>query len=87
MAKYNTFVVIECKRNKTVLITSSARKATGELFKGRRIEVWNENERIGKVYAHKRETMKPYIEAEREYIRMKQTSAEVRNAHRKIMRT
>lgn len=31
--------------------------------------------------------MKPYIEAEREYIRMKQTGAEVRNAHRKIMRT
>jgi hypothetical protein len=87
MAKYNTFVVIGCRRNNTILITSSARKATGELFKGRRIEVWSENERIGKVYAHKREAMKTYIESEREYIRMKQTSAEVRNAHRKIMRT
>jgi len=87
MAKYNTFAVIECRRNNTILITSSARKATGELFKGRRIEVWNENERICKIYASKSESMKPYIEAERDYIRMKQTSAEVRNAHRKIMRT
>ena len=34
MANYNTFVVIGCKRNNVVLVTSSARKAKGELCKG-----------------------------------------------------
>ena len=87
MAKYNTFAVIECRRNNTILITSSARKATGELFKGRRIEVWNENERIGKVYAHKCEAMKGYIAAEKDYIRAKQEKAEFMNTYRKLMRT
>lgn len=86
MAKYNTFAVIECRRNNTILITSSARKATGELFKGRRIEVWNENERTAIVYSHQAHKMKPYIEVDREYIRTKQMSAEVRNAKRGIMR-
>lgn len=87
MAKYNTFLVMDTKNRRPELVTSSARKATAQLCKGKRVEVWNENERICKIYASKAEGMKPYIEAEREYIRMKQTSAEVRNAHRKIMRT
>lgn len=87
MAKYNTFLVMDTKNRRPELVTSSARKATAQLCKGKRVEVWNENERTAIVYSHQAHKMKPYIESEREHIRMKQTSAEVRNAHRKIIRT
>ena len=87
MAKYNTFVVIGCKRNNVVLVTSSARKVTAELCKGRRIEVWNENERIDVIYANKAESMRRFIQAEKEYIRHKQERAEFENAYRRSIRT
>lgn len=87
MAKYNTFVVIGCKRNNTILVTSSARKATAELRKGRRIEVWNENKRIDVIYANKAESMRRFIQAEKEYIRHKQERAEFENAYRRAIRT
>lgn len=86
MAKYNTFLVMDTKNRKPELVTSSARKATAQLCKGKRVEVWNENERTAIVYSHQTHKMKPYIEVEREYIRTKQMSAEVRNAKRGIMR-
>lgn len=86
MAKYNTFVVIECKRNRTILVTSSARKANSELWKGRKVEVWNENERVGIVYAHQSGKMRTFIQTEKEYIRMKQLTAEVKNLERGILR-
>ena len=86
MAKYNTFLVMDTQTRKPELVTSSARKATAQLCKGKRVEVWNENERVGIVYAHQNDKMRPYIEAEREYIRNKQMAAEVRNAQRGIMR-
>ncbi|HOQ63327.1 MAG TPA: hypothetical protein PKZ39_05100 [Clostridia bacterium] len=86
MAKYNTFLVCDCAKRTVLLATSSARKANTALRKGRRVEVWNENERTAIVYSHQAHKMKPYIEVEREYIRTKQMSAEVRNAKRGIMR-
>ena len=87
MAKYNTFIVMECKHNNVVLVTSSARKVTAELWKGRRVEVWNENERIEIIYSSKAENMKRYILQEKEYIRRKQQRAEFDNAYRRAIRT
>ena len=87
MAKYNTFLVINTKARKTELVTSSALKASREINKGKRIEVWSENQKAQTIYATQTELMAPYIEAEREYIRMKQMRAEVRNTTRGILRS
>lgn len=87
MANYNTFLVVDCKTRKPVLVTSSARKANDWLKTGFRIEVWNENTIVEKIRQADRrkeaEPMKPYIDAEREYIRQKQAKAEARNQRRK----
>jgi C4-type Zn-finger protein len=40
MAKYNTFVVQKTNNGRTVLVTSSARKARQMLTVGHRVEVW-----------------------------------------------
>lgn len=86
MANYNTFVVINCKTRKPVVTTSSARKAYRELQKGIRIEVWNNNDLIERIYEsdkkRERNPMKPYIDMEREYIRKKQERATKRNQRR-----
>ena len=83
MANYNTFIVVDCKSKKSILTTSSARKSAKLLQTGYRIDVWNNNEKLETVYAKDRSPMKPYIEAEREYIRQKQARAEERNKRRK----
>lgn len=87
MAKYNTFLLVDTKTRRPLLVTSSARKVTTELWKGRRVEVWNENERREIIYSHKAESMKRYIQAEKEYIRRKQERAEFENAYRRLLRT
>ena len=87
MANYNTFVVVDCKSRKSVLITSSARKANRELRTGFRVEVWNGNSCVETIYERdkKREQhpLGPYIERERDYIREKQKRAEARNQRRR----
>lgn len=83
MANYNTFLVIDCNSRKTLLNTSSARKASKELKTGVRIEVWNNNELVTKIYEADRKPLEHYIQAEREYIRKKQAAAERRNKARK----
>lgn len=87
MANYNTFVVVNCSTRKPVITTSSARKAYRELQTGIRIEVWNNNVLIERIYESdkKREgnPMQPYIDMEREYIRKKQEMATLRNQRRK----
>ena len=86
MADYNTFVVVSCSTRKPIITTSSARKAYKALQKGIRIEVWNNNVLIERIYESdknkKVNPMKPYIEMEREYIRKKQEWATQRNARR-----
>ena len=86
MANYNTFVVVNCLTRKIIITTSSARKAYRELQKGVRIEVWNNNVLIERIYERdkRRETnpMKPYVDMEREYIRNKQERATKRNTRR-----
>ena len=86
MANYNTFVVVNCSTRKIIITTSSARKAYKELQKGVRIEVWNDNALIERIYESDRKRegnpMKPYIEMEREYIRKKQDWATKKNMRR-----
>ena len=87
MANYNTFVVVDCKTRKPLLTTSSARKASKELKTGIRIEVWNNNVLVERIYeSDKRKepsTLSAYVRAEREYIGRKQAEAEKRNKRRK----
>ena len=82
---YNTFLVIACRSRKIILVTSSARKAAALLQTGNKIEVWNMNQRVETIYAKWREKrpMQPYIEAEREYIGLKQKQKEERNMRKK----
>ena len=86
MANYNTFVVVNCSTRKIIVTTSSARKAYKELQKGVRIEVWNDNALVERIYERdkKREgnPMKPYIDLERAHIRKKQERATQRNKRR-----
>lgn len=90
MANYNTFVVVDCNTRKCILTTSSARKANRELKTGIRVEVWNGNNLIERIYERDKVKEKcpmlPYIEAERDYIRRKQEAATHRNARRKASR-
>lgn len=87
MANYNTFLVVDCNTRRPILTTSSARKASKELKTGVRIEVWNNNELVTKIYeSDKNNGTNPlgaYIQAEREYIRKKQAAAERRNQTRR----
>lgn len=87
MANYNTFLVVDCKTRRPILTTSSARKAYKELRTGVRIEVWNNNILVERIYeADKRREnnpLAPYIRAEREYIGRKQAQAELRNRRRR----
>ena len=79
MAKYNTYLVCLCKSGRSILVTSSARKATRMLEKGRCVEIWNENTRLKVVHQKTREQMAPYIRQEQDYLFAKQVAAERRN--------
>ena len=83
MAKYNTFVVIDTKTRKPVLVTSSARKAAKLLMPGVRIEVWSENKLTDTLYKRVGSALRCYIEQEKEYIAAKQARAEKRNKKRR----
>ncbi len=86
MANYNTFQLVETKTNKTLLTTSSAMKVKKQLDIGLRIEVWNNNKLVKKIYKNTEIELKPYIEEERRYIARKQYKAEMRNKKKKISR-
>lgn len=83
MANYNTFIAQETKGGKTMLVTSSARKVKSLLSPGVRIEVWSENKKVETVYTKTRALLDKYTEAERDYIRKKQSEAEKRNRLRR----
>jgi hypothetical protein len=76
-------VVIDSKKRKTLLVTSSARKADRVLAPGVRVEVWSENRKVDTIYTRIRYALQWYIEQEREYIRAKQAAAEKRNRQRR----
>lgn len=84
MANYNTFAVVESKHGKILLITSSARKADALLSVGKRIEVWCNNEKFTSITYKTRDRMRPFIRAEKDYIRKKQECATQRNANRRL---
>lgn len=87
MANYNTFVVVDCKRRKSILTTSSARKASRLLATGYKVEVWNNNGLVESIYERDKKKeqfpLTPYIEMEKEYHRQKQKKAEQRNRKRR----
>lgn len=83
---YNTFVVVNCRTRKIELVTSSARKANDRLKTGWRVEVWNCNQLVERIHATEkgeRFPMRPYIEAEREFIGERQRRREMRNSKRR----
>lgn len=83
---YNTFVVVNCRTRKIELVTSSARKANERLKTGWRVEVWNCNQLVERIHATEkgeRFPMRPYIEAEREFIGERQRRREMRNSKRR----
>lgn len=52
------------------------------LKSGIRIEIWNCNELVERLYHKESAEMKSYIDAEKEYHRVKQEAAEMRNKRR-----
>lgn len=83
MATYNTFVVQKTNNGRTVLVTSSARKAKRTLTVGLRVEVWSANEKQETIHTRTAARLNKYVSAEREYIRKKQAAAERRNKARR----
>jgi len=86
VANYNTFIVTECKNRKSILTTSSARKALNGLIAGNRVDVWNGNVKRETIYSRNKSEMGKYVQIEKEYIRQKQKKAEERNSTRKYAR-
>lgn len=86
MANYNTFVAIDCKKRKCLLVTSSARKVNRIFRVGVKIEVWNDNRLSETIYFAKykegKKAIFKYISEEKQYIANKQKLAEERNKRR-----
>lgn len=79
MANYNTFAVIESRHGKVLLITSSARKANALLGVGKRIEVWNNNEKCVSITYKTKNKLNPFLRFEKDYIKRKQEFATTYN--------
>lgn len=54
-----------------------------ELCVGKRIDIWNGNTKTDTVYDRTKDKMRPYVKAEKDYIRKKQEAQTLRNARRK----
>ena len=83
MADYNTFSLIDTKSKKIILTTSSARKCKRAFEKGYRIDVWNKNTLIEKIYNKNLADINKYVRLEKEHIARKQEQATLRNKRRK----
>ena len=83
MADYNTFNLIDTKSRKTLVTTSSARKAKREFVKGYRIDVWNGNVLKESIYSKNLFEIDKYVRLEKENIAKKQKIAEERNKRRR----
>lgn len=83
MSDYNIFVVYDCVKRKPVLVTSSARKAKQALHKGIRVDVWNMEENMARIYSQDNFLLDKYITLEKQYIARKQEYATKRNKRRK----
>jgi transposase len=75
----NTFVVVDCKKRKSIMVTQSARKAKLELDIGTKIEIWKDGVLIEIIYARASKSIDKYVSLEKKYIREKQAKAEQRN--------
>lgn len=84
MADYNTFVVVDCKKKKPILTTSSARKAKAALAAGIRVEVWNGNSLKCNIYFKSKDKLNEYIKLEKKYIGEKQKAAHEKKERRRM---
>ena len=75
----NTFVVIDCKDRKNVLITQSARKAKDRFYVGAKIEVWNDGSCVETIYLRTIGKINKYVSLQKQHIREKQALAEQKN--------
>ncbi len=82
MANYSTFVVVDYKKRKNILTTSSARKAKKLLTIGFKIEIWNKNLLSDVVYTKTINKLNEYVQNEKDYIKAQQKRAEERNKRR-----
>lgn len=78
-----TFIVIDCKKRKNLLVTLSSRQAKRELHTGLKVEVWNDSMCVETIYATEPNKLDPYTRQEKERIGEKQRKAEQRNKRRK----
>lgn len=83
MANYNTFNIVSTKSNKPILTTSSAVKCKREFAGGCRIDVWNENVLVEKIYKKNLFQIDKYIRIEKEYVAKKQQIAHEKKQRRR----
>lgn len=80
----NTFVVIDCKERKNILVTNSARKAKDRIYVGAKIEVWNNNGiHMETIYSRNIGKIHKYTSLQKQFICDKQKHAEQRNKRRR----
>lgn len=83
MANYNTFHLYDCNLRKTILVSSSVRKCLRGLHTGRRIDVWNNNKLVEKIYCKNKEHVNKYVKLEKQYIGEKQRIAHLKKERRR----
>lgn len=83
MANYNTFILIDTKKRRNILTSSSARKVKKLFVAGDRIDVWNGNVLVDVIYNRNFSDINKYVVLEKERIAIKQKQAEERNRRRR----
>lgn len=83
MADYNTFILVDTKKRRNILTTSSARKCKKLFTAGDRIDVWNGNALVDVIYNRNFNDINKYVALEKERIAIKQKQAEERNRRRR----
>jgi hypothetical protein len=68
MSNGNIFLLIECKHQRTVLVTHSAKIALKYLVPGVRVDIWRNNHRVRKVLASDKFELLEYVKQESEYL-------------------
>ena len=76
MPNGNIYLLIECQHQKTILATHSARIAMKYLVPGTRVDIWNNNHRIRKVFASDKFELLEYMKQERDYLKSKEAKNE-----------
>lgn len=76
MPNGNIYLLIECQHQKTILATHSAQIAMKYLVTGMRVDIWNNNHRIRKLFAPDKFELLEYMKQERDYLKSKEAKNE-----------